>query len=1127
MAKTTEIGYEAVPLGGGTMTGLLILSGDPVTALGAATKQYADAIAGGFTVKQACVCTTTGNLNATPAGAGVGATLTNAGTQAAFSSDGVSPSINDRILVKDQTLSQNNGIYTLTTIGSGATNWVLTRATDYDQASEIQPGNLVPVTMGTLYAQTSWIETATVVTVDTDPIVFSQFTASPNTFATVALSNLSAVAINTSLLPGADGTIDLGSAAFRWRNGYITSVRTGTSGGNSTNFTVYDTLAASFTDIFTLSAGNPPTATLSGIVTSTTQAPGDNSTKLATTAYADAAVATGANTALSNLASVAINTTLLPGVDNTIDLGSAAKRFRNALIETIQTGTTLGQTTLIQGYNTNTTTYLSFATITAGNPPTMSLDGTVTSITQASLDNSTRIATTAYVDAATGGGAGAPANATYITQIPNATLTNEQALSLLTTGIMKSTTATGVVSIAAAGTDYVAPSTTLNIAGTANEIASSAGAQDLSTNRTWTLSLPNALTFTGKTITGGTFSGATATTLTFSTGSIGTAVTAVTQAPGNNTTFLATTAFVAAAVSAGGGANTALSNLASVAINTDLLGSADNSRSLGSATVRFKDLFVTGIKTGTTVGNNYLIQAYDTNAASYTTFATLTANNPATMALAGGVTGVTQSAADNSTKLATTAYADRMVPLAGGTMTGLLVLSGDPVAALGAVTKQYADAISAGLDIKSPAYAATTANLNATYLNGVAGVGATLVNAGALAAFSVDGVSPPINSRILVKNQTSTFQNGIYSLSTVGSGAVAWVLTRTTDYDQAPSEIFPGNLIIVDNGTVNATTGWIETATVNTIGTDPITFSQFGASLALPVSLANGGTNAALTANNGGIVYSTASALAILAGTATARQMLQSGATAAPTWSTTTWPATTTANRILYSSSTSVIGEITTANSGLLVTDGSGVPTIGTAIPNGVTATTQSAADNSTKVATTAYVDSAASGGGSLTLIASATASNSATVDFANNITSTYDNYLLVWENVVIATTAQTLILRVGTGATPTWQATSYSNAVTAGSAFGATAIGLSKISDYSNTANRSGTGSAIINNVNNASNDKTLSGISGYWGQAGADVAVGIAGRWQAATVVTSIRYLTSSGNITSGVFKLYGLKN
>lgn len=54
-------------------------------------------------------------------------------------------------------------------------------------------------------------------------------------------------------------------------------------------------------------------------------------------------------------------------------------------------------------------------------------------------------------------GTGSPTDATYITQTPNATLTNEQALSVLATGLLKSTTATGVISIAAADTDYSTP----------------------------------------------------------------------------------------------------------------------------------------------------------------------------------------------------------------------------------------------------------------------------------------------------------------------------------------------------------------------------------------------------------------------------------------------------------------------------------------------------------------------------------------------------------------------------------------------------------------------------------------------------------------------------------------------
>lgn len=94
--------------------------------------------------------------------------------------------------------------------------------------------------------------------------------------------------------------------------------------------------------------------------------------------------------------------------------------------------------------------------------------------------------------------------------------------------------------------------------------------------------------------------------------------------------------------------------------------------------------------------------------------------------------------------------------------------------------------------------------------------------------------------------------------------------------------------------------------------------------------LANGGLNANLTASNGGIFYSTASAGAILSGTATANQVLLSGASSGPVWSTATYPATTTANQILYSSSNNVIAGLATAANGVFVTNGSSVPSVST-----------------------------------------------------------------------------------------------------------------------------------------------------------------------------------------------------
>lgn len=103
----------------------------------------------------------------------------------------------------------------------------------------------------------------------------------------------------------------------------------------------------------------------------------------------------------------------------------------------------------------------------------------------------------------------------------------------------------------------------------------------------------------------------------------------------------------------------------------------------------------------------------------------------------------------------------------------------------------------------------------------------------------------------------------------------------------------------------------------------------------IPFSLANGGTGASLVASNGGIVYSTATTFAILAGTATANQVLLSGASAAPAWSTATYPPTTTVNQLLYSSATNVVSGLSTANSAVLRTNAAGVPAWSASMTNG------------------------------------------------------------------------------------------------------------------------------------------------------------------------------------------------
>lgn len=149
-----------------------------------------------------------------------------------------------------------------------------------------------------------------------------------------------------------------------------------------------------------------------------------------------------------------------------------------------------------------------------------------------------------------------------------------------------------------------------------------------------------------------------------------------------------------------------------------------------------------------------------------------------------------------------------------------------PINPTDAANKDYVDLIGAGFDFKNTCYLSTTADENATYDNGTAGVGATLTNAGTLAAFTADGTATNTNDRILVQFQTDQTENGIYTVTTVGDGGTAWVLTRATDYD-TPAEISQGSIIPVSDGATYADTLWIQTDVVTTIGTDPINFNRF------------------------------------------------------------------------------------------------------------------------------------------------------------------------------------------------------------------------------------------------------------------------------------------------------------
>ena len=138
------------------------------------------------------------------------------------------------------------------------------------------------------------------------------------------------------------------------------------------------------------------------------------------------------------------------------------------------------------------------------------------------------------------------------------------------------------------------------------------------------------------------------------------------------------------------------------------------------------------------------------------------------------------------------------------------------------VNKSYVDSVANGLDVKESVRVATTGDLSATYNNG-----AGTLTANSNGAIVVDGVTLVLNDRVLVKDQTTQTENGIYKVTTVGSGSAAFVLTRTPDANDA-AELSGGVFTFVEEGTSNADNGYVATHNgIPTFGTTNITFDQF------------------------------------------------------------------------------------------------------------------------------------------------------------------------------------------------------------------------------------------------------------------------------------------------------------
>ena len=261
---------------------------------------------------------------------------------------------------------------------------------------------------------------------------------------------------------------------------------------------------------------------------------------------------------------------------------------------------------------------------------------------------------------------------------------------------------------------------------------------------------------------------------------------------------------------------------------------------------------------------------------------------------------------------------------AGDTFTGPVLLQANPTQALGAATKQYVDLFAAGLKAQESVDTATEAPLPASsYDNGASGVGATLTGSSNGALGAVGGYSGySTNSRILVKDQASSAQNGLYKVTTAGSAGSQWVLTRTTDYDST-AEIVSGDFTYVKNGTLSGTQ-WVMTSSGSiTVGASNVLWTQLSGGASSPVAGAGinvtgntvsntgvlsvvagsnisvSGSTGNVTLNisgvvplasniNGGgagrVLYQSGTGTTAFSAAGTAGQILTSNGTGAPTW---------------------------------------------------------------------------------------------------------------------------------------------------------------------------------------------------------------------------------------------------
>jgi hypothetical protein len=860
---------DAQTLTNKTMGDDLLMGGNQISGLGtptqethATTKGYVDSIAQGLHVHPSAVAATTANINLTSGGLLV--------------VDGIQLVADNRVLVRAQTAPAQNGIY-LAKVGA----WV--RADDYNSPAEIQGGDFTFVTGGTLYNSSGWVQTDAVTTLGTDPIVFTQFSGA-GTY--VAGNGLSLTGTSFSI----DDTItatkafaeevgdDILQAAVDEITAQIDAHNVTTNAHGVADFDALTTLTEVTGEI---SAHNDDTLNVHGITdTADLVVNADLVDGLALKADLVGPTFTGTVNlpTTTNIEGTTVPLNVvdeLEKIDLKLDSSTAATTYAPIASPTFTGNVVLPGTTTIGNVTSNELDVLDG--ITATTTELNYVDG-VTSAIQTQIDAKAPIANPTFTGTVAGitkGMVGLP-NVDNTSDVDKPVGTATQVL-INQKAALNSPTFTGTVagiSKAMVGLGNVDNTSDANkpiSSATQTALDAKASNTALSDHASDTTSIHGIADTSLLETTAGAQSKADQAETdanTFTTAAIDALTTSVIE-EGTNLYFTNERAQDAvganvgnglayddptAAISVKLGTGVEFDVSGNVTVDTDVVATLTGTQTLTNKTINTASNDITVV---TADVSDLTASAAELNTLDGITASTEELNYvdgvtsaiqtqiDAKASLAGAtftgtVSGISKSmvglanvdnTSDSNKPVSTaqqTAINGRLA-LSGGTLTGALVLSGAPTSDLQAATKAYVDNLATGLSVKDPVAVATITNLSGTYDNGTDGLGATLTKATNGALGSIDGYTVLLNDRILVRAQTDGVENGIYTVTALGSGSAPWELTRSTDADNDPTtEVASGTFVLVQGGATYANSGFvIATVGALVLGTDDVVFNQF------------------------------------------------------------------------------------------------------------------------------------------------------------------------------------------------------------------------------------------------------------------------------------------------------------